>query len=221
MLHLLCPESENDAGVFISFEGVDGCGKTTQMHLCAERLVKMGYDVICSREPGGCALSEQIRGMLLAKEDNGMFPETEALLFAAARAQHVHEVIAPAVRKGKIVLCDRFIDSSLVYQGAARNMGYDWVRQINRAARETCSPDKTVYLRMDHAEALRRRGAATQLDRIEQQADSFFADTEKAYERLCREEPGRLLPLDGMGGVEDVQERVLAAVLKIIRDKGL
>jgi len=164
---LLCPGYKAPKGAFLTFEGVDGCGKTTQMKLCAERLTSMGYTVVTTREPGGCPLSEQIRGMLLSKEDNGMCAETEALLFAGARAQHIHDVILPAVEAGKIVLCDRFIDSSMVYQGAARGLGYDWVRLINRAARETCAPDRTFYIRMSHDEALRRRGAASQLDRIE------------------------------------------------------
>lgn len=213
---ILCPGAEKKKGVFLTFEGVDGCGKTTQMRLCAERLISMGYSVVTTREPGGCPLSEQIRGMLLSKEDNGMCAETEALLFAASRAQHIHDVILPAVEAGKIVLCDRFIDSSMVYQGAARGLGYDWVRLINRAARETCAPHRTLYLKMNHDEALRRRGAASQLDRIERAGDAFFSETEKAYDRLCAEEPGRILSVDGNGTVEEVQQRVFAAVMNEI-----
>ena len=221
LMNILCPDAVQDTGVFISFEGVDGCGKTTQMHRVRERLEKMGYQVTVSREPGGCPLSEQIRGMLLAKQDNGMTAETEALLFAAARAQHVHDVILPAVKEGRIMLCDRFIDSSIVYQGFARGLGEEWVRLINRSAREVCAPDKTIYLRMDHREALRRRGIATDLDRIEQQGEAFFSDTEKAYEHLCEAEPSRLLPVNGNGTVEEVEERVFAAVQGILAEKGL
>lgn len=212
LLRILCPEAEAEPGMFLTFEGVDGCGKTTQMNLVRDYLTHMGYEVICSREPGGTPLGEQIRGMLLAKEDNGMFPQTEALLFAAARAQHIYEKILPAIQTGKIVLCDRFIDSSVVYQGGARGLAQDWIRIINRDAAENCMPAKTLYFRLDHTEALRRRSAASQLDRIEQMQDSFFATSEKTYEQLCRDEGSRIIAVDARGSVSEVQERVLQVI---------
>lgn len=214
--NLLCPDVQSEPGLFITFEGVDGCGKTTQMEKAAEKLTQMGYRVICSREPGGTLLSEQIRGMLLAKEDNGMFPETEALLFAAARAQHIREKILPAVKEGKIVLCDRFIDSSLVYQGGARGLEDAWVRVINRTALEGCMPVRTLYFRLDHREALRRRGNASQLDRIEQMQDSFFSAAEEAYERLCREETDRVEAVNASGSIEEVHKRVMPVIRRIL-----
>lgn len=221
LLETLCPGAEKSRGMFLTFEGVDGCGKTTQMNLCADYLKRRGYEVICTREPGGTALGEQIRGMLLAKEDNGMTPMTEALLFAASRAQHIDEKILPAVREGKIVLCDRYLDSSLVYQGGGRGLEKEWILLINRAATERCVPDQTLYFRMDHTEALRRRGAASEKDRIEQMQDDFFAAGERTYEEICKNEPARVTAIDASGTIEEVKARVLPVMDRLLKDHGL
>lgn len=201
---LLCPEMPPPKGYFITLEGVDGCGKTTQANAIEALLRQFGYAVRRTREPGGCPIAEAIRKIVLAKEDGGMCAETEALLFAAARAQHVKEVILPAVQRGEVVLCDRFVDSSLVYQGNARGLSMDWIKEINQAALREGLPDVTVYLRMSHSEALKRRLAASDPDRIEQMGDEFLARTETAYEELLRDDPGRFLPVDAARPPEDV-----------------
>ena len=203
---LICPGMPAQKGFFVTLEGVDGCGKTTQAKALEERLTQFGYSVRRTREPGGCPIAEAIRQIVLAKEDGGMCAETEALLFAAARAQHVRQVILPAVQAGQVVLCDRFVDSSLVYQGIARGLGMDWVKEINRPALREGAPGATLYLRMAHGQAMARRLAASDPDRIEQQGDSFHARTEAAYEQLARENPRRFLAVNGNQPPEQVTE---------------
>lgn len=216
---LLCPEMPSPKGYFITLEGVDGCGKTTQANAVEALLRQFGYPVRRTREPGGCPIAEAIRGIVLAKEDGGMCAETEALLFAAARAQHVKEVILPAVKRGEVVLCDRFVDSSLVYQGNARGLSMDWIKTINQAALREGLPDVTVYLRMSHSEALRRRLAASDPDRIEQMGDDFQARTETAYEELLRDDPRRFLPVDAARPPEDVTAALFPQLLeRMIRE---
>ena len=183
-------------GYFITFEGVDGCGKSTQLRALKDRLEAFGYRVTLTREPGGCPLSEEIRKILLAKEDNGMCAETEALLFAASRAQHIHDTILPARRAGRVVLCDRFVDSSVVYQGAGRGLGTDFIRAINREAYSTGLPDMTIYLRMDAVSALARREKAAVMDRIERSGSDFFETNARAFDALAANDP-RFVTVDG------------------------
>ena len=218
---LLCPDMPAPKGCFVTLEGVDGCGKSTQAAALAQRLQDFGYSVRSTREPGGCPIAEDIRKIVLAKEDGGMCPETEALLFAAARAQHLKEVILPAVRQGQIVLSDRFVDSSLVYQGAARGLGMDWVKEINRPALREGAPDVTLYLRMGHEAALARRFSASQPDRIEQAGDSFHARTEAAYEQLYRENPGRFLAVNADQAPEQVTEEAFQALFARMTERGV
>ena len=173
---------------------------------------KRGWRTLLTREPGGCPLSEQIRGLLLTKEDTFMCPETEALLFAAARAQHLKTVIRPALQVGTAVLCDRYLDSSLVYQGAARGLGEDWIRTINRPAVSGGMPDVTVILTLDPKEALRRRNREDTPDRIEKSGAKFFDDADRAFRRLAEEEPARCAAVDGAGPAEEVAARVRETV---------
>lgn len=209
---LLCPDMPPAQGYFVTLEGVDGCGKTTQALALEERLSQFGYSVLRTREPGGCPIAEEIRKIVLSREDGGMCAETEALLFAAARAQHVQQVILPAVSRGQVVLCDRFVDSSLAFQGSARGLSPEWVQAINRPALREGAPNATLYLRMDHRVALSRRLAATAPDRIEQQGDAFHAQVEAAYERLLVENPGRILAVDAGRPPEQVTEAAFAAL---------
>ena len=218
---LLCPDMPRKKGFFVTLEGVDGCGKSTQAQALEARLSQFGYTVRRTREPGGCPIAEEIRGIVLAKEDGGMCAETEALLFAAARAQHLKDVILPAVDRGEVVLCDRFVDSSLVYQGMARGLGMDWVKTINRAAFREGAPGATIYLRMNHGEAMARRLAASDPDRIEQAGDSFHARTEQAYEQLAREEPDRFLPVNAAQPVEQVTEEAFQALFARMLERGV
>ena len=219
---LLCPDMSKAKGCFVTLEGVDGCGKSTQAAALTQRLEQFGYAVRRTREPGGCPIAEEIRNIVLAKEDGGMCAETEALLFAAARAQHLKDVILPGVAEGKIVLCDRFVDSSLVYQGGARGLGVDWVKEINRPAFREGAPNATLYFRMDHRIALSRRLAASSPDRIEQAGDSFHARTEEAYETLCRQNPDRFIPVNGNQPPEKVTDEAFAALFeRLVREEVL
>ena len=218
---LLCPDMPAPKGYFIALEGGDGCGKSTQSKALGERLTQFGYTVRRTREPGGCPIAEEIRKIVLAKEDGGMCAETEALLFAAARAQHVKEVILPAVKNGEIVLCDRFVDSSLVYQGIARGLGLSWVREINRVAYREGVPDVTLYLRMDHEAALARRLAVSQPDRIEQAGDSFHARTQAGFEQLYREAPDRFLTVNAAQKPEEVMEEAFQQLFERMIKEGV
>ena len=212
---LLLDEQRPPRGGFVSMEGLDGCGKTTQQRLLGQRLTRFGFDPLLTREPGGCPLAESIRALLLTREDTGMSPETEALLFAAARAQHLKDTILPALESGKTVLCDRYIDSSLVYQGCGRGLGMDWIRQINRPALRGGMPDLTLYLQMDAAEALKRRGAVSSPDRIERAGDAFFRKNREAFDTLAREER-RFAVIDAAGAPDEVADRIFRAVFPVL-----
>ena len=212
---LSCPREK---GLFITLEGVDGCGKTTQLKLLSARLTQFGYPVHLTREPGGCQIAESIRQIVLSKEDGGMCPETEALLFAAARAQHVKQVILPKVQEGVVVLCDRFVDSSLVYQGMGRELPLAWVKEINRTALESGAPDMTLYLRLPREEALRRRNASSTPDRIEKAGDAFFARTETGFDKLAEENPERIVKIDAGGTPDEVAQRVWNAVWQKLKE---
>ena len=208
-------EKPEQKGFFISLEGLDGCGKTTQQRLLSEALRRYGYETVLTREPGGCPIAEDIRKILLTKEDTHMRDETEALLFAAARAQHLRDTIGPALAAGKVVLCDRYLDSSIVYQGFGRGLGEDWIRQINRAAARL--PDVTVYVRLSAQEAIRRRFREDRPDRIEQSGNAFFTRAEKAFDLLAEREKERFLTVDGSLEIGQIAEIILNKVLPKIQ----
>ena len=150
-----------------------------------------------------------------------MCAETEALLFAASRAQHVKEVILPAIARGEIVLCDRFVDSSLVYQGMARGLGLDWVKEINRAAFREGAPGATLYLKMSHEKAMARRMAVSQPDRTEKAGDTFHSHTEAGFEELARQYPERFIPINADQEPEQVTEEAFAALFHRMQEKGV
>ena len=204
-------------GFFISLEGIDGCGKTTQQRLLADTLRRFGYETVLSREPGGCPIAEQIRGILLTKEDTHMRDETEALLFAAARAQHIRDTIMPALEAGKVVLCDRYLDSSIVYQGICRGLQEEWVRLINRAA-ESCMPQMTVYVRLSADEAIRRRFSADTPDRIEKSGAAFFKKAAEGFDLLSQREAERYLTVDGSRSADVIADEIARAVLPRVAD---
>jgi dTMP kinase len=180
--------------VFVSFEGIGGAGKSTQVRLVGELVRADGQDVVLTREPGGTALGERLRVALL-EGVNGIAPLTEALLFAAARAELVEEVIAPGLEKGSVVLCDRFIDSSLVYQGLVRGVGVDCVLELNLHATRGLMPDKTFLIQVDVDEAGRRR---EKTDRIERGERSLRVELDSAYREVAEMFPERIVLLDGM-----------------------
>ena len=172
-------------GFFITMEGLDKSGKTTQMNAVADHIRARGYDVLETREPGGTRISEEIRQLVLDPEKE-MCAETESLLYAAARAQHVHEKIRPALEAGRVVLCDRFVDSSIVYQGAGRELGIPQVTAINAFAIGGTLPDLTLLFVIDAATALLRRSSATNLDRLERSGEEFFSRVYDAYAKLSK-----------------------------------
>ena len=164
----------NMKGIFITFEGIDGCGKSTQTALCREWLESLGKTVLLVRELGGTKIGEKIRSLLLDKDNGAMAPMTELFLFEAARAQIVEETIKPALAEGKAVICDRFFDSSFAYQGHARGLGEDMVSRLNMYATGGLAPDITFFLDISVKEAvMRREGRGGEKDRIESAGDSF------------------------------------------------
>ncbi len=181
--------------MLISFEGVDGSGKSTQIELLRERLTDAGRDVVVVREPGGTRLSEQIRDILL-DTDNSIAPFTELLLFSAARAQLVVDVVRPRMAEGYVVICDRFTDSTLAYQGGGRAAAsLEWLREFNLRVTDGLVPDRTYYLAIDPEEA-RSRYADVDDDRMEAAGRSFFDRVADAYERVASEEPDRVVRLN-------------------------
>jgi len=203
-------------GKFITFEGGDGCGKTTQIRLAADFLSCNGFDVLLTREPGGTRIGEKIRALLLDPENTEMNDMTEMLLYAAARAQIAHEVIEPAIAAGKHVICDRWADSSMVYQGVARGLG-EAVRVVNAyAAGALITPDATILLDLEAGEALARADSGKGgRDRIEALGAAYQDKVRGAYLELAAREPERFFVIDASGGPEEVQERVRAALTRI------
>lgn len=198
-------------GMFLTFEGTDGCGKTTQMRNTIEFLRQRGYEVHASREPGGCPISEKIRQIILDKENAEMTPVCEAYLYAAARAQHVGEVIRPALAAGKIVVCDRYLDSSMVYQGIGRDLGMDAVAELNRFATGGLQSDLTLLFDMSPEAALARRGEGEK-DRLELAPDDFRHRVRAGYQALAEASQGRIVVVDAA----QTQEEVWASVRAIL-----
>ena len=213
VLDFLCPGAAIPAGAFLSIEGLDGSGKGTQIRLLTDAIERFGFELVLSREPGGCPISEMLRGIILDKNNTEMDDITEALLYAAARAQHVREVIRPAVAAGKVLLCDRFVDSSVAYQGGGRQLGVQRVLDINAPAVDGTMPMATVYLDVDHATSMARRAAATELDRMELAGDSFHARTEAGYRELIARDPERFIVVDATRTPEEIGKEVAQRVL--------
>jgi dTMP kinase len=190
--------------VLVSFEGVDGSGKTTQARLLEEHLKGLGRDVVATREPGGTELGEELRRLVLNGPE--ISPWAEAAIFAAARAEHAAEVIRPALARGADVVCDRFVDSSLAYQGIARGLGLDRVLELNLTVLEGLLPDRTFVVALDAETAAERREGKP--DRIEQEGDGFQADVGRAYEQLAERFPERVELLDGLLPAEAIAAEV-------------
>lgn len=200
-------------GVFVSFEGSEGCGKSTQIQEVRGLLESCGIPCLATREPGGTPLGEVIRNLLKhAPEGRGMCPEAELLLFAASRAQLVRQVIQPALAAGTWVLADRFLDSSLVYQGIARGLGLEPVRQINGFALGACRPDVTFLLDMDATAAWERASTVTRQmgmsDRMESEPPAFYEAVRQGYLTLAAEEPGRVVVLAANRSVGAIRDEI-------------
>jgi dTMP kinase len=207
--------------MFITFEGVDGCGKSTQMRFIAEYLRERGYDLLLTREPGGCPIAEKIRGLLLDVNNGGMTDQTEALLYAAARAQHVTEVIAPAIARGKVVLCDRFIDSSLAYQGLGRGLGVERIADINEFAIDGVMPDKTFFLDFPPRLAFQRMSEKRVHDRLEKQDEEFYLQLYNGFVMLAERWPDRIIRIDASGSKFETRDMIRAAMLQLLDASGI
>lgn len=194
-------------GWFIAVEGTDGSGKSTQARLLAQRL-----GAVYTREPGGTPLGERLRDMVLNPVDDHPVDRTEALMIAAARAQHVAEVVRPALAKGRHVVTDRFLESSIAYQGYGRRLGPDEVAAVSAFATEGLMADLVVFIDVDGPVAANRRGG--HLDRIEAAGEEFHARVVAAYRAMAVAEADRWIVIDGTGTVEEVAERVAAGVVK-------
>ena len=198
-------------GRFISLEGVDGSGKSTQASLLADALRERGHDVLAVREPGGTALGEAIREIVLGPDP--MSPWAEALLFAAARAQLVADVVRPALESGRWVVADRFLDSSLAYQGTARGLGIDQVVQVNAPGIGDCMPDLTIILDLVPSSASDRRAGRASVDRIEGEGEALQEAVAEGYREVARIFPERIALISADGSLDEVHTRVLAAVI--------
>lgn len=197
--------------LFVTFEGPEGCGKTTQVRLLAEWLSARGYDVLATREPGGTRIGEQIRAILLNPDHTEMVPAAEILLFSAARAQIVHEVIIPHLQRGGIVLCDRFADSTLAYQGYGHGLDLDVLRVITAFATAGLTPDVTFYLDIPVEEGLRRKAEAgkAEWNRLDQRELAYHQRVQEGYRQLIAAEPARWVIIDARGSIEAVHRQVV------------
>ncbi len=202
-------------GLFITLEGPDGSGKTTIAKRLVEELKNEGYEVVHTREPGGIEIAEQIRNIILDPKNTAMDARTEALLYAASRRQHLVERVFPALKEGKIVLCERFVDSSLAYQGYGRGIGFDEVYKINEFAIDDCFPDLTIFLDIDEAEGLKRIGDRAFKDRLDQESIDFHHRVKQGYEEVIRRFQDRIVLVDASKSVEEVTD----ACMKILNEK--
>ena len=211
-------------GFFITFEGVEGCGKTTQIKQLSDCLTKAGYHVLLTREPGGCPISDKIRSILLDAENYGMQSLTELLLYSAARAQHVAEVIRPALESGAVVLCDRFTDATVAYQHNGRGIERDTINILNTLACQSLRPDLTVLIDCDAAIGLSRAKSRIEAangpreERFELEKLSFHQRVRDGYLQLAAVEPGRFLTINASGTIGEISESITARVLKRLMD---
>ncbi len=197
-------------GWFITFEGPDGSGKSTQLQLLKDYLTAQGKEFLFTREPGGTAVSEKIRELILDPEYKEMMPLTEALLYAASRAQLVAQVLRPALDEGKLVICDRFLDSSIAYQAYGRKLG-PVVEQVNEAAVDGLVPDLTFLLMVDPDTGRSRIGEGC-LDRLEAECIEYRQEVYRGYQELARRFPERILLIDGTRPVEEIHQEILGKV---------
>lgn len=204
-------------GLFITFEGPDGSGKTSVSSYVAKQLIGLGYSIVHTREPGGIEIAEQIRKVVLDPNNTAMDVRTEALLYAASRRQHLIEKVLPAMQDYKIVLCDRFVDSSLAYQGFARKIGIENVLAINEFAIEGHYPDLTVYLDLKADEGLKRIKHREFLDRLDQEALSFHTDVVEGYRLINERFKSRIRKVDASKDLLTVQKEALKVVIDFVK----
>lgn len=205
-------------GLFIVMEGPDGSGKTTQINLLKDYLEEAGYECLITREPGGTVIGEEIRQLILNPEHKEMSPVTEMLLYAASRAQLVHEVIGPALEEGKIVISDRFVDSSIVYQGIARKLGISTVSAVNAPGIGIYRPDGIFFIDLSEAEGLRRKKEQKNLDRMEQEGIDFHHMVSEGYRKVLSGRP-EVMKIDGGRSIDTIQKKIRNHVDELLKKK--
>ena len=207
--------------LFVTIEGVEGCGKTTIGKLIVEKLMSDGYEVIYTREPGGIEIAEQIRKVILDVNNTNMDPRTEALLYAASRRQHLIEKIVPAIKNNKIIICDRFVDSSLAYQGHARGLGIDNVYEINKFAIDTLMPDLTLLFDLDPKLGLERISAnkLREVNRLDLEQLDFHTLVREGFLIIQDREPNRVKKVDASKTVEEVFNDAYSLIKTALKEK--
>ena len=204
------------SGLFISFEGIDGCGKSTQADLLRSYLESKGEQVELLREPGGTALSEQIREILLNPNNEKMDPSTESILLSASRAQLTREIIIPALERGNVVICDRYADSTLAYQGYGRGINLEWLEKLNEFATAGLKPDITLLVDLPVDEALNRMQSKS-FDRIEMEGIEFLEKVRSGYLELTDRFSKRYFMIDGMETIEEMSKKIINKIEEIRR----
>ena len=197
------------SGLFITMEGTDGAGKSTLLDLLNKYLKDKGFNVVFVREPGGTKISEKIRNIILDIDNKEMHYMTEAFLYASSRTQLVNEVIIPELKKGSVVICDRFVDSSIVYQGIARNLGVEVVRKINNIATGGLIPDITFFLDLSPDKAIERKKEQKELDRLEREKSQFYNKVYEGYKMLIEEEGERIKVIDATQSIEVIHNNIV------------
>lgn len=210
---------QQKTGLFITFEGPEGSGKSTQIRLLAGALEALGYSVLATREPGGTAIGNRIRSVVLDEAHTEMSPRTEALLYSAARAQIVDEVISPALADGQLVLCDRYVDSTIAYQGYGHERPIDELRILGLYATDGLTPDMTIYLEIEPAEGLARKqfGDSEEWNRFEQQALDYHHRVHNGYLRMVEEEPERWRVVNANQDEETIHNLILRQVKALLK----
>ncbi|MDI6641065.1 MAG: dTMP kinase [Elusimicrobiota bacterium] len=203
-------------GIFITFEGPDGSGKSTQVELLVNYLRLRGYDVVHTREPGGTSLAEFLRDVLL-KVDANISPTTELLLYAASRAQHTSELIRPALKLGKIVLCERYTDATVAYQGYGRKINLKLVHQLNKIATDGLTPDLTILLDLPVEKGLKRIKKGRIKDRFEREELSFHRRVRSGYLSIAKLEPKRIKVISSLGSIENTHKKIIKIVAETFR----
>lgn len=205
-------------GVFITFEGGEGSGKTTIASLVKKQLEKEGYQVVLTREPGGVDIAEEIRNVILDVKNTHMDKKTEALLYAASRRQHLVEKVIPALKQGAIVICDRFIDSSLVYQGIARGIDIDEVYQMNLFATENILPQRTIFFDIAPELGLQRisLNKDREVNRLDMEKIDFHQKVYQGYLQICDKYPNRIVKIDASQGIDEVFHQVMGKIREVL-----
>lgn len=205
-------------GLFITLEGPDGCGKTTQTKLLVDFLQSRGYPVLHTREPGGTSFAENLRSILLNPRFK-ISPLAELMLYEASRAQHTDEVVRPALKQGKIVLCERYTDATVAYQGYGRKLDLSTIKKLNAIATDGLLPDLTLVLDIPAKEGLKRAKNLNKKDRLENEGVAFHNRVRKGYFALAKQEPRRIKVISALDSIESVHDELIAELMKIIERK--